>query len=180
MRNWTEDFGSFMTDSGDWESRKRIHIITRHDMTGEDMVRIALMLAKKYNCTIAERVEYIPDGQAGGGISFVVECNSKTCRYFYEGGRLSKPCSSRISEKDIIEYEEKFGTRKCADDHIGKNRFYFTDNWNGSTLYFPSLEKAKEAAKKQTGNTCCIYEIQPYGRCPKIVCMASASGHIPQ
>lgn len=46
MRSWTEDFGSFRTNSGDWESKKKIYILTRHDMTGENMVRVAIMLAK--------------------------------------------------------------------------------------------------------------------------------------
>lgn len=179
MRSWTEDFGSFRTNSSDWESKKKIYILTRHDMTGEDMVRVAIMLTKKYNCKIVGRVEYNPETRNCEGVSFVVECNSKTYRYFYDGGKLSKPRSSQIKESDIIAYEEKFDTRKCADDHIGKNRYHFIDNWNGNTLYFSSLKKAKEEAMKQTGISCCIYEKQPYGRCSKIVCFAPASGSTP-
>ena len=147
-------------------------------MTGEDMVKVALMLAKKMNCKIVGRVAYIPNVQVSGGVSFVVECNSKTYRYFYEGGKLSNPHSPRISEKDLAEYEKQFGTRKCADNNIGKNRFYFTDNWNGEVLYFPSLEKAMQAAKKQTGFSCYIYETLPYGRGSKIASCVSASGYI--
>ena len=176
MRSWTEDFGKFWTSSCDYDSKKKIYISIRQNMSGEDMVKVAVMLAKRYNCKIVGRVEYNPDGQTPDGVSFVVECNSKTYRYFYDGGRLSKPRSSRIEEKDLLNYEKQFGTRKCADDHIGKNRFYFSDNWNGNTLHFPSLEKARFAASKQTGNSCCIYEILPYGRGSKIVCNVSASG----
>ncbi len=178
MRSWTENFGNFWTNSSDWESIKEIHICTRQNMTGEDMVKVALMLAKKMNCKIVGRIEYNPNGQISGGVSFVVECNSKTYRYFYVGGKLSNPRSSRISEKDLTEYEKQFGTRKCADDHIGKNRFYLTDKWNGNVLYFSSLEKAKRSARKQTGYSCCIYEIQPYGRGSRIVTSVSASGNI--
>lgn len=178
MRSWTEDFGKFWTSSCDWEPKKKIHICTQYEMTGEDMVKVALMVAKKYNCRIVGRVEYNPDGQTPGGVSFVVECNSKTYRYFYDGGRLSKPRSSRILEKDLLNYEKQFGTRKCADDHIGKNRYYFTDNWNGDTLFFSSLDKARLAASKQTGNNCCIFEILPYGRGSKIVCNVPTSGMV--
>lgn len=176
MRSWTEDFGKFWTHSCDWESKKKIYISIRQDMTGEDMVKVALMMAKKYNCRITGRVEYNPDGQTPGGVSFVVECDLKTYRHFHEGGKLSKPHDYRISEKDLAEYEEQFGTRKCADDHLGKNRFYFTDNWNGDILYFPSLEKARKAASKQNGNACPVYEVLPYGRGARLICSAPTSG----
>lgn len=179
MYSWTEDFGKFWTEDTDWKSKKKIHIVTKDDMTGEDMVIMAIKIAKKYNCTIIGRVEYTPNESTSGTVSFMVECDTKTYRYFYDGGKLSKPHSTQIKEKDILAYEEKFGSRKCADDHIGKNRYYFKDNWDGRILYFPSLKEAKEAAMTQTGNSCCIYEVQPYGRGSKIVCFASASGNCP-
>lgn len=179
MRSWKENFGNFWTNSCDWEPKKKIFICTRQDMTGEEMVNVAIMLAKKYQCKIVSRVEYNNNADNSGGVSFLVECDSKTYRLFHDGGRTSKPRSSEIKESDIIAYQEKFGTRKCADDTIGKNRYFFKDNWDGRTLYFPSLKKAKEAALKQTGCSCCIYEIQPYGRGSDLICFAPASCNSP-
>ena len=177
MRSWKEDFGSFYTNAAEWNSRKEIHIGYSDDMSGEDMVKTAIRLAKKYNCKIIDKVNFTP-GMVTGTVSFVVECHSLTYRYFYEGGKTTKLHSSEVKERDIQKYEEQFGTRTCADESF-KKRYWFTDKWNGDTLTFPSLRKAKAAAKKQTGSVCYIYENFPYGRHSKIACKAPASGATP-
>ena len=56
MRSWTEDFGKFYTNASDWEARKKICIHYNDTTTGEDMVVMAIRLAKRYNCRIIGRV----------------------------------------------------------------------------------------------------------------------------
>ena len=177
MRSWTDDFGQFYTYSLSWDYRKEICICTNSDTTAEQMVVMAIALAKKYNCKIVGRVEYKPK-LVGGTVSFVVECHSLTCRYFHDGGKVYKLHTSEVTEKDLLKYEQQFGTRSCVDDSY-KKQFWFTDNWNGQVLQFPTLRKAKAAAKIQTGITCCIYETQPFGRGSKIVYFSQASGFTP-
>ena len=177
MRSWKEEFGCFYTNSNEWDAKKEIFIGYDDNMSGEDMVKTAIRLAKKYNCKIVGKVKFTP-GMVAGSVSFVVECHSLTYRYFYDGGKIVKPHSSEIKESDIQKYEDQFGTRTCVDESF-KKQFWFTDNWNGESLYFPTLRKAKAAAKLQTGNICYIYENFPYGRHSKIVCKAPASGSIP-
>lgn len=177
MRSWTEDFGKFYTNASEWDAKKKICIGYNDDTTGEDMVIMAIKLAKRYNCKIVGRVEYTPEA-VGGTVSFIVECHSLTYRYFYDGGKTLKVHNSEVKEKDLQKYEEQFGTRKCYQEEKDY-RFYFMDNWNGTMHTFPTLRKAKAAARQQTGNSCCIYETQPYGRGSKIACFAPASGFTP-
>lgn len=176
MRSWTETFGKFYTNACDWDAKKKIYINHDDNTTGEDMVIRAIKLAKKYNCKIVGRVEYIPE-QVGGCVTFIVECHSLTYRYFYDGGKVSKPHSCEVTEKDLQKYDKQFGTRTCVDVSF-KKTFWFMDNWNGEKRSFPSLKKAKAAAKKQIGTSCCIYENFPYGR-SSIACFAPASGFTP-
>ena len=177
MRSWTEDFGKFYTNSNMWDSIKKICISYKNDTTGEEMVRMAISLAKKYNCRIVGQVEYTPE-TVGGTVHFTVECHQLTYRYFYDGGSLNHLHSPRVTEKDLQRYEEQFGTLKCSQKNY-KKQYYFTDNWNGSLLYFNSLKKAKEVAESQIGDSVCIYETRPYGRGSQIVCFATASGITP-
>ena len=177
MRSWVETFGKFHTSASDWDARKEIFIGYNDNTTSEEMVIKAIRLAKMYNCKIIGRVQFKP-ALVGGSVSFVVECHSLTYRYFYDGGKTYKLHSSDVTEKDLQKYEQQFGTRSCVDDSY-KKQFWFTDNWNGQVLQFPSLRKAKAAAKIQTGITCCIYETQPFGRGSKIVYFAQASGFTP-
>lgn len=177
MRSWTEEFGKFYTASADWDARKNICIRYDDNTTGEEMVIMAIRLAKRYNCKIVGRVEFAP-GMVSGTVSFVVECHSLTYRYFYEGGKTYKPRPSEVTEKDLQKYEQQFGTRSCVDPCF-KKKFWFADNWNGNILEYPTLRKAKKGAKRQTGITCCIHENFPYGRPSKIVCFAPASGFTP-
>lgn len=177
MKSWTENFGKFYTNSFDCDTRKEIFIGYDDNTTGEDMVIMAIQLAKRYNCKIVGRVEYTP-GLIGGKVSFVVECHSLSYRYFYGYGKTYSLRNPEVQECDLQKYEKQFQTRKCI--HKGyKKQFWFTDNWSGRTLYFPSLRKAKAAASKQTGNICYIYETFPYGRNSQMVCRAPASGFTP-
>lgn len=177
MRSWTENFGKFYTASSEWDAKKKICIRYDDNTTGEEMVIMAIHLAKRYNCRITGRVEFTP-GMVSGTVSFTVECHSLTYRYFYEDGRTCKPRSSEVTEKDLQKYEGQFGTRSCVDPCF-KKKFWFADNWNGNILEYPTLRKAKNAAKKQTGVSCCIHETLPYGRGSKIVCFADTSGVTP-
>ncbi len=177
MRSWREDFGWFSTNARDWQSRKEITMGYSDYMTGEQMVITAIRLAKKYNCRIVDNVKFMP-GLVGGTVSFTVECHSQTYRYFYDGGRAYKLHSSEVKQNDLERYREQFGTTECV--HVGfKKQYWFTDNWDGHVHYYPSLRKAKEEARKQTGVSCCIYETSPYGRMSRIVCFAPASGSTP-
>lgn len=177
MRSWTETFGKFYTKASDWDARKEIVMGYNDDITGEEMVRKAIRLAKQYNCKIIEKVQFAP-AAVGGSVSFVVECHSLTYRYFYDGGNTNKLHSSEITEKDLQRYEQQFGTRTCADDNF-RHSFWFADNWNGDIKEYPTLREAKAAASKQTGASCCINETQPFGRCSRIVCFQAASGFTP-
>ena len=177
MRSWKEEFGSFNTNASGWESRKEISMGYNDETTAEEMVITAIRLAKKYNCKIVGKVKYTP-GQVGGPVSFTVECHSLTYRYFYDGGKTNKLHSSEVKESDLVKYEEQFGTRSCVHEGF-KKQFWFTDNWNGQVHYYPTLRKAKAAAKRQIGSVCYIYETFPYGRQSKIVCKAPASGVTP-
>ncbi len=177
MRSWKENFGSFFTNSCAWDSKKTIEIIRKDGMTGEEMVRQAIALAKQYNCSIVKPVEYVPE-IVGGKVNFTVECHTLTYRYFYEYGKTYTLHGSEVRECDLQKYEAKFGTRRCI--HKGyKKQFWFTDNWNGQVLYYPSLRKARKAASRQTGNVCYVYETFPYGQHSRIVCKAPASGFTP-
>lgn len=177
MKSWTEEFGKFYTSSMEWVARKKICIHYNDNTTGEEMVIMAIRLAKRYNCKIVGRVEFSPE-MVGGTVSFIVECHSLTYRYFYEHGKTYTLHCSEITEKDLRKYETQFGTRSCVDASFKKS-FWFLDNWNNEHYSFPSLKKAKEAARKQIGISCCIHETQPYGRGSRIVCFADASGFIP-
>lgn len=138
---------------------------------------MAIRLAKRYNCKIVGRVEFTP-GLVGGKVSFVVECHSLTYRYFYEYGKTCTLHNSEVTEKNLQKYEALFGMRSCVDASF-KHSFWFLDNWNNEHRSFHSLKKAKEAAAKQIGVSCCIHETHPYGRGSKIVCFAPASGFAP-
>ena len=174
MRSWTENFGKFYTNASNWDSRKEIFIEYNNETTGEDMVIMAIRLAKMYNCRIVEKVHFTSD-LVRGKVSFTVECHSLTYRYFYDDGKTCHLHCSEVTEKDLQKYEQMFGTRSCEDQCFEK-KFWFTDNWNGNILEYSTLRKAKAEAKKQTGNSCCIYETFPYGRPSQIVCFAPASG----
>lgn len=177
MISWTEDFGKFYTNAMDWDPKKNICIRYGDNTTAEEMVTMAIRLAKKYNCKIIERVEYHP-GEFGGTVSFTVECHSLTYRYFYENGRTVTLHNSEVKESDLRKYEEQFGTRACVDPTFNKS-FWFLDNWNHEQRSFTSLKKARRAAAEQIGVSCCIHETMPYGRGSKIVCFAPASGFTP-
>lgn len=177
MRSWTEDFGKFYTASSEWDAKKKICIRYDDTTTGEDMVIMAIRLAKRYNCKIIGRVEFT-HGLVGGTVSFMVECHSLTYRYFYDGGKTYKVHPSEVKDSDLRKYEQMFGTRTCIQEGYQKT-FWFLDNWNGKELSFSTLKKAKAAASTQTGTSCCIHETQPFGRGSKIVCFAPASGFTP-
>lgn len=177
MHSWTEDFGKFYTNSIGWDARKRICVRYNDNTTGEEMVVMAIRLAKRYNCKIVGRVEFTPEA-VGGTVSFTVECHSLTYHYFYEYGKTYTLHNSEVTERDLQKYEAQFGTRTCADPTFNKS-FWFLNNWNSEHHSFPSLKKAREAARKQVGNSCCIHETLPYGRGSKIVCFAPASGLMP-
>ena len=106
MRSWKENFGSFFTNSCDWDSKKTIEIIRKDGMTGEEMVRQAIALAKQYNCSIVKPVEYVPE-IVGGKVIFTVECHTLTYRYFYEHGKTYTLHSSEVRESDLQKYEAK-------------------------------------------------------------------------
>lgn len=177
MRSWTEDFGQFYTNSLSWDSRKEICIRTNSDTTAEQMVVMAIALAKKYNCKIVGRVEYKPE-LVGGTVSFVVECHSLTYRYFYDGGNTDRLHSSEVKDSDIAKYREKFGTVKCIHKSF-KKKYWYTDNWYGNRKEFNTLKAAKKAAGQETGNSVAIYTNYPFGRGSRIVCFAPASGITP-
>lgn len=177
MRSWTENFGKFYTNASDWDTRKEIVMGYNDDTTGEEMVKKAIRLAKQYNCKIIGKVQFKP-ADVGGSVSFVVECHSLTYRYFYDGGKTCHLHSSEVTEKDLQKYEQQFGTRTCADDSF-RHSFWFADNWNGDIREYPTLRKAKAAASKQIGASCCIHETQPFGRSSRIVCFQAASGFTP-
>lgn len=112
MRSWKENFGSFFTNSCDWDSKKTIEIIRKDGMTGEEMVRKAIALVKQYNCSIVKPVEYVPE-IVGGKVTFTVECHTLTYRYFYEHGKTYTLHGSEVRECDLQKYEAQFGTRRC-------------------------------------------------------------------
>lgn len=101
MRSWKENFGSFFTNSCDWDSKKTIEIIRKDGMTGEEMVRQAIALAKQYNCSIVKPVEYVPE-IVGGKVIFTVECHTLTYRYFYEHGKTYTLHSSEVRRATSI------------------------------------------------------------------------------
>ena len=177
MHSWTEDFGKFYTNSIESDAKKKICIHYNDNTTGEEMVTMAIRLAKRYNCKIIGRVEFTPE-MVGGTVSFTVECHSLTYRYFYEYGKTYTLHNSEVTEKDLQKYEAQFDTRAAVDPTFKKS-FWFLVNWNNEHRSFPSLKKVKEAAQKQIGVSCCIHETQPFGRGSKIVCFAPASGFTP-
>lgn len=177
MRSWKENFGSFFTNSCDWDSKKTIEIIRKDGMTGEEMVRQAIALAKQYNCSIVKPVEYVPE-IVGGKVTFIVECHTLTYRYFYSGGNTCHLHSAEVKDTDIEKYVQKFGTKKCIDKSF-KQKFWYSDNWNGTVHEFNTLKAAIEAASSEVGNTVTIYRNRPYGRGSEIVCFAEASGFVP-
>lgn len=177
MNSWKENFGRFYTNAAEGDAKKKICIQYNDNTTGEEMVIMAIRLAKRYNCKIIGRVEYTP-GIGDGTVSFMVECHSLTYRYFYKHGKTNTLHRDEVTEKDIRNYEQKFGKTECIQEGY-KKQFWFTDNWNGQVLYYPTLRKAKAAARRQTGNSCCIYETFPYGRRSQIACKAPASGFTP-
>ena len=177
MRSWTEDFGKFYTASSEWDAKKKICIRYDDTTTGEDMVIMAIRLAKRYNCKIIGRVEFTP-GLVGGTVSFMVECHSLTYRYFYDGGKTYKLHPSEVNDSDIAKYRENFGTVKCIHKYF-KKKYWYTDNWYGDRKEFNTLKAAKKAAWQETGNSVAIYTNFPYGRGTRIVCFAPASGFTP-
>ena len=96
MNSWTEEFGKFVTHAPSWESKKKIYIYIDDNTTGEEMVVMAIRLAKRYNCKIVGRVEYHP-ATVGGTVSFMVQCHSLTYRYFYEDGRTLHLHNSEVT-----------------------------------------------------------------------------------
>lgn len=147
------------------------------DMFGEDMVRNAIMLAKRYGCHIVGKVRFIRE-MVGGRVVFDVMCDGRTYQGFYEYGRKRAVVQTpTVTEKDMKGYEAMFGTRECVDEGFEK-RFWFSDNWNGTIHEFKTLRKAVNAARKQYGNCIYIYENFPYGRMSRIAKVANASGII--
>lgn len=177
MRSWTENFGKFYTNSNEWDAKKKICINCNNNVTAEEMVVMAIRLAKKYNCRIIEGVEFHPE-MNGGTFSFIVECHSLTYRYFYDGGKLAHSNDKEVTEKDLTKYQEQFGTRKCIDRNF-KKKYWYADNWTGKVQEFKTLKAAKEAASQEIGNTVWIYTNLPYGRPSEIVCKTEASGTTP-
>ena len=178
MYDKTEDFGSMVVRSADWKSTKKIELYFNKRLSGEQMVRQAIRIAKRYNAVITKPLEYIPDSSIGGRIMFEVRCHNLTYRYFYDGGNLMHCTDKEVTEKDIAKYEEQFGTKKCIDKNF-KKKYWYHDNWVGTRREFKTLKAAKEAAKKETGVSITIYTNFPYGRTSKIACFAEASGFIP-
>lgn len=180
MHSWKEEFGSFIINDPDWKANKEIIICIDDKMTGEDMVTTAIKFCKRFNCSIAEQVKYIPDSWGGGKVTFHVKCHRLTYRGLYEDGNKKEmgPAHPNVSSKDIEKYIQSFGISECLHEDFKKD-FYFKDNWNGEILHFPSLKKAQKAAVRQTGNVIYIYENFPYGRPPRIAKVAEASGITP-
>ena len=177
MRSWRENFGSFFTNSNGWDSQKVIEICRTDGLTGKDMVRQAIALAKLYGCRIVKPVEYVPE-VVGGRILFTVECHTLTNRYFYDDGNTYRLNNSEVRDSDVERYFKEFGTRTCIDRHF-KRKYWYRDNWHGDEHSFNTLKAAKEAASRETGNTVTIYRNHPYGRMNEIVCFAEASGFTP-
>ena len=177
MRQWTESYASFMTKSIDADTIKTIHICDYRRMSANDMVTVAIRLAKQYNCNIIKPVTFIP-GLVGGSVGFTVECHRLTYHFFYTYGHINHLHSAVVKDSDIVKYKEKFGTTKCI--HVGfRKKYWFASNWNRSIKEFRTLKAAKEAATHEIGNSVTIYTNFPYGQPSEIVCFANASGITP-
>lgn len=175
-----EEFGHFIIDGPDFQAEKRITILTKNEMTGEDMVIVAIKFCKRFNCSIIGQVKFTADSWNGGKVTFRVKCHRFTYWGLYEDGNKKRlgPANPKVLEKDLKKYRDTFGITHCLHEGYTKD-FYFINNWNGEILHFPSLKKACDAASKQYGNAVCIYETFPYGKPSQIAKMADGSGFTP-
>lgn len=177
MRSWTDDRYSFMTSSINTDAIKTIQINRFRQITPEEMVIAAIQLAKRYNCIIIKPVRFISTLE-GDRVEFTVKCHRMTYHFFYEYGRYNHLKSPEVKERDIVKYEQVFGTRKCI--HMGfKKRWWYVDNWSGAVHEFQTLKAAKKSAKHETGISVTIYTNLPYGKGNRIACLAKASGYNP-
>ena len=176
MHEKREDFGYMIEHSADWETTKKIELQFRDSVTGEEMVRQAIRIAKRYGATIVKPLEYFPDPSFGGRKIFEMKCSSY--RYHLDGGRPQNFPDKKVTDKDMENYKQQFGTDRCIDRSF-KKKYWYTDNWTGSVHEFETLKAAKKAAKSETGMTIWIYTNNPYGRPSELVLKTNASGITP-
>lgn len=169
MKTTTTSFGKF-TITG-YTSTLNVQINRTGNETPSELVEMAIMFANHYKCTISRRVEYA----SREGVTFQVKCDSNTSRFIYEYGKIAIGNAS-VSGKDLMEYNELFGTTKCI--HKGfEKKFWYCDNFHGDTHTFNTLEVAVESASKEYGNIIYIYtnvEMQAHSR---LECKVKASGN---
>lgn len=175
MYSTKEEYGSFVVTG----YTNIVTVTICNEASLEDYVKMAIKFAKHKKCTIHRQVEYHPE-LVGGSISFDVLCNSKTnvLVYQYGHGFGSKNNNPSVTQKDLDEYRQRFGTTKC--NHPGfKKKFWYSDNWTGQVHYFDDLKEAKKEAKKETGESVSIYTNKPCCYYGSFVCYAEASGITP-
>lgn len=171
-----EDFGYMVEHSADYEMTKKIELQFRDNVSGKEMVRQAVRIAKRYGAVITKPLEYFPDPSFGGRKIFEMKCSKY--RYHLDGGKPHLFPDKKVTERDIEDYKNNFGTDTCIDRSF-KKKYWYTDNWYGNTREFPSLKAAKKAASQETGMCVWIYTNHPYGRPSELIFKSPASGITP-
>ena len=132
--------------------------------------RTGIMFANENKCHISRQVEYTPNE----GVTFKVKCDGNTSRYIYEYGKLSIG-RAVATNKDIKSYQSKFGTDGCIHKGFVK-KYRYTESFHGETLYFDTLDAAKESAATEYGDFVTIYTNVEMHSYSVIECVVKASG----
>lgn len=168
MISTTTNYGKF-TITG-YTDILTISIRKSGDETPQELVKKAIMFANEYKCSICRQVEYTCDE----GVTFQVECDSKTSRFIYEHGKSSIGKAS-VTTKNLKDYKAKFGTDRCVHKNFVK-KYWYTEQFHGETFCFDTLEKALASAKTAYGNTVTIWTNVEMHNYSQRVCEAKASG----
>lgn len=168
MISTKRDYGCFYIDG--YTNELTIHIQRKGDETPQELVKQAIMFANENKCRIIRRVEYTP----GDGVSFKVKCDGNTSRYIYEYGKMITR-RAVVTPKDIKAYKSQFGTDGCIHPGFVK-KYWYTESFHGETMYFDTLDAAKESAATEYGDFVTIYTNMEMHNYSTIVCIAQASG----
>lgn len=168
MISTTRDYGKFIING--YTDELTITIQRTGNETPQDLVKRAIMFANENKCRISRRVEYAP----GDGVSFKVKCDGNSSRFIYEYGKLTRG-HAVATDKDIKAYKRNFGTDGCIHKGFVK-KYWYTESFHGETLYFDTLDAAKESAATEHGDFVTIYTNVEMHSYSVIECIVNASG----
>lgn len=168
MISTIRDYGEFVIDG--YTDELTIHIQRTGDETPQELVKQAIMFANENRCQISRQVEYMPND----GVSFKVKCDGNTSRYIYEYGKMGSR-RAVVTPKDIKAYKSKFGTDSCIHPGFVK-KYWYTEPFHGETMYFDTLDAAKESAATEYGDFVTIYTNVEMHSYSVIECIVNASG----